>query len=76
MVIYTYKYGLFWTHFHDIQNSEQRYIHMPDIKFYSNLYIRKVWIEINLRPQVKYDFHSADFHDTKLPNTIMCRSPT
>jgi len=41
-------------------------MHMPDFKFYSNLCIWRVWIEINLRPQVTYDFHSADFHDTQV----------
>jgi hypothetical protein len=60
------NYSLFLAHFHDIHNSQQRYMNAPDIKFYSNLCNWRVWIEINLRPEVKYDFHSADFHDTQV----------
>jgi len=56
---------LFWANLHDIQNSQRRYMHMRDIRFHSNLCIWRVWIEINLRSQVNYDFHSADFHDTQ-----------
>jgi hypothetical protein len=41
-------------------------MHIPDIKFYSSLCIGEYGLEINLRPQGKYDFHPADFHDNQV----------
>lgn len=49
---------------------------MPGIKFYSNICIWSVWIEIIYVPKQSTTFIQPIFTILKLLNSIMCRSPT